>query len=291
MIGYNVKDENRGRKKERSAMTDDQFGKLLDFFNLSRRGYRKVRKGVQKRVVRHMRRLGVSSFAAYLKLLEEDPEIRKECETLLTVSISRFFRDVRLWEVLENTVLPDIMQGKNVVNVWSAGCACGEEAYSFKIIWEQVKKKRPSLPRLKLLATDMSQLYIVRAKAGIYGISSLKEVPDTILKTYFCPCENRDWWKVKDDLKRSIDWLVHDLLDDPPGSDFDLIFLRNNLLTYYNEAVKLPALEKILKALKPGGILIKGAHENIPKPDTGLVRTEFHPHIYRKETSCRSSAA
>ncbi len=116
-------------------MDDDQFRKLLEYLDYSWRGYRKVRKGVKKRIRRHMQQLYCRDISAYLKVLERQPVRRQECELLMTVSISRFFRDRRLWEMLENRWLPDII-AKNLkaLKVWSAGCGCGQEPYSFKIV-------------------------------------------------------------------------------------------------------------------------------------------------------------
>ena len=263
-------------------MTDEHFRELLDFFDLSWRGYRKVRKGVKKRIIRHMGECGVKSMREYLNLLRENPKIREQCKILLTVSISRFFRDKMLWQVLEKKILPDIMKSENPVNVWSAGCACGEEVYTFKIIWEQLNKKSNIYSQLYLLATDINPEYIEKAKAGCYGLSSLKEVPNEIKNKYFEQCKSSLLYKVKDHLKTDIDWKVRDILDTPPEREFHLIFSRNNLLTYYGDKIKEKALENILRVLKPGGYIIKGAHEKIPVSDTRLVKTEFHPHVYQK---------
>ena len=73
-------------------MDDRAFGRLLEFLGLSWPGYRRVRKGVKKRVGRHMQ--------AYLEKLMQNKEVRRQCERLMCVSISRFFRDRRLWEAL-----------------------------------------------------------------------------------------------------------------------------------------------------------------------------------------------
>ena len=111
-------------------MDDIQFKLLLDRLGYSWAGYRKVRKGVKKRIRRHMRRLGCRDIIAYLNLLQVQSDSRQECELLMTVPISRFFRDRRLWLMLENRWLPDILAGNHSqIAVWSAGCACGEEVY------------------------------------------------------------------------------------------------------------------------------------------------------------------
>ena len=116
-------------------MNDESFAKLLEYFNLSWSGYRKVRKGVKKRIVRHMQSVGVTGIQAYLSLLDRDREIKKHCEKLMTVSISRFFRDKHLWQALEREIMPGLfstMPDSEPFRVWSCGCARGEEAYSFK---------------------------------------------------------------------------------------------------------------------------------------------------------------
>jgi chemotaxis protein methyltransferase CheR len=79
-------------------MDDIQFQKLLHHFNLSWEGCRKVRKGVKKRIRRHMQSLRSRDIKEYLDILAKNPDIRKECELLMTVATSRYFRDKRLWE-------------------------------------------------------------------------------------------------------------------------------------------------------------------------------------------------
>ena len=89
-------------------MDDVQFRKLLHHLGLSWTGYRKVRKGVKKRISRHMRLLNCSDLAGYLHELGSSKGARYECERLMTVSISRFFRDKKLWVLLLDKVLPEL---------------------------------------------------------------------------------------------------------------------------------------------------------------------------------------
>jgi chemotaxis protein methyltransferase CheR len=122
-------------------MDDQQFRQLLIHFQYSWAGYRKVRKGVKKRINRHMHQLGCRNMDAYLDKLDQSHKTRQACERLMTVSISRFFRDRQFWHTLEKKLLPELLESRaEKVKVWSAGCACGEEAYSFKIVWEGLKK-------------------------------------------------------------------------------------------------------------------------------------------------------
>lgn len=265
-------------------MDDDHFRQLLNRLGLSWEGYRKVRKGVKKRLVRHMQQLGCRNAEAYFSALDQDKHTRCECERLMTVSISRFFRDRHLWQCLEREIIPWIMrEHKGKVMVWSAGCALGEEVYSFKILWHAVGGHGGLLADLQLVASDANPDYLRKAQAGIYPPSSLKEVPKRWLERYFKKTDHL--YAVAEHLKEGIAWQEGNLLSDPPGTGFQVIFLRNSLLTYYGEEVKRPAFQKVLNALAKRGILIIGAHETIPPRAGGPLAPCGHPHIFQKGTS------
>lgn len=262
-----------------SSLQDAQFRSVLNFFGLSWKGYRKVRKGVEKRLSRMLEQFGYARVEDLLAELESDPVLKQQVAYSLTVSISRFFRDRKLWEVLQRSVLPAILAREQAkVKVWSAGCARGEEVYSFRILWEQARRK--GLPVLELWGTDLNPEYLDQAISGIYSASSLKEVPEE-WREIFLPPAGQGAFRVKDFLKEGILWREHDLLaDDPPARDFHLLFLRNNLLTYYQPERRDPALAKILESLRPGGFLVIGAHEKLPSGFRELV--PCHPGVFQK---------
>ena len=265
-------------------MDDAQFRTLLESLGYSWAGYRRVRKGVKKRIHRHMRRLGCRDIAAYLNLLEYQAVCRRECELLMSVSISRFFRDRHLWQILEDRWLPDIIPKNPLqIDVWSAGCACGEEAYSFKIIWERLKTRFESLPSLEILATDRHPQYIKRARSGIYNRSSLREVAADVRSRFFESCKGSKQFSIKKELKSEINWQICELLTESPGSIFQIIFLRNNILTYCRQEDQIRALESILNCLAPGGLFIIGCHETLPLEIGVLNPLAECPYVYMKK--------
>lgn len=218
-----------------------------------------------------MRRLGCSNVADYLLRLDRDPRIRSECERLMTVSISRFFRDRRLWEVMKSEILPHLINKcGDTLKVWSAGCASGEEVYSLKIIWDSINTSEFDLPELQITATDLNSVYLRRALSGVYSMSSLKEVPEEFRTAYFEPHSEGGLFALNLSLKRGITWLIHDFLSDPPKFQFDLIFLRNSLLTYYREDIRNRAFQRVAAQLSPHGFLIIGSHERLPAENPGL---------------------
>ena len=266
-------------------MDDLQFQKLLDLLGLSWRGYRKVRKGVKKRIARYMQEREFPSMEVLLSSLKASQEVRNQVEKLTTVSISRFFRDRNLWQSLEKHILPAVVaQAGAKVTVWSAGCASGEEIYSFKILWEEWAGERNQVPELEPWGTDRNEELLERARAGVYSSSSLKEVPEAWRTTrYFRPVQGNRW-AISDSLKEGIRWKVHNLLiDEPPANEFQIVFLRNNLLTYYKEEILRPRLSRVGESLSPGGFLIIGAHEKLPAESGRLALSPHLPFIFREQ--------
>ncbi len=264
-------------------MDDCQFRKLLEHFELSWAGYYRVRKGVKKRISQHMQQLECRTMAAYLSKLEKNSEQRAQCKRLVMVSISRFFRDKGLWKVLQGTILPELIERyKEKINIWSAGCACGEEVYSIKIVWECLKGYFVHLPKLEIIATDINPTYIEIARAGVYSQSSLKEVSEQLRSIFFEKEKCKNKYTVKSSLKKDIIWKLHHLLSIPPGTNFHIIFLRNNLLTYYQERLNRTAVKTIIEHLAPHGFLIIGSKESLPFETKELIQAVSCSYIFKK---------
>jgi chemotaxis protein methyltransferase CheR len=218
-----------------------------------------------------MKALGIHDFEVYLRVLDSDKTLSSQCEVLMSVSISRFFRDRGFWETFENQILPVMIdRNREIVKVWFAGCACGEEVFSFTILWHRLQDRLQALPHLEVLATDRNLLYLERAQRGLFSRSSLKEVPEDLRTKYFKLHEEGNQYRIVPSLERGISWKPHNLLHDPPDRKFNLIFLRNNLLTYYEDEFKIPAFQRVVACLVPGGFLIIGSHEKLPLESNDL---------------------
>jgi chemotaxis protein methyltransferase CheR len=264
-------------------MDDQQFRQLLQYLGLSWKGYRKVRKGVIKRIHRHMHQLGCQSVGAYLHELEKSHQTRVECERFMTVSISRLFRDRKLWGILQKEILPCLVQKhRQKMSVWSAGCASGEEVYSLKILWDDLNASLPNLPDLEITATDLNPVYLERARTGIYPSSSLKEIPEQFRSAYFHRKKSMGCYEIKHSLKKGIVWQTQHLLSCPTGSQFHIIFLRNNLLTYYQDRLKISAFNKVINQLSVDGFLIIGSHERLPSEKKGLLPYGSLSYVFQK---------
>ena len=270
-------------------MEDTQFRQILNRFGFSWAGYRKVRKGVKKRLARHMLEIGCRNIEEYIENIEKERKERLQFERLMTVSISRFFRDRGLWKVMEGQILPILAQKTSYpIKVWFAGCASGEEVYSFMILWDVLRNSYTHIPVICILATDMNPAYLDRAKTAVYPRSSMREVSEEIRSTYFEAFAGGRY-ALRPGTKEGIEWHIHHLLSDPPGTAFDLIFLRNNLLTYYGNDVKIPAVRKVADSLAFGGFLVIGRHERMPVEFVDLRPCSENIEGYKSLPLCRQN--
>ena len=252
-------------------LTDADFRIVLDHCNRPWRGFRKVRKGVLKRIRSHMAALHCSSISAYIDILKRNPVEEEILQSHLRITISRFNRDRYLWDYLAEHLFPCLLEQTDELKIWSAGCCCGEEVYSLKLLWHM---HFSSYPALHILATDANSKCLERAQAGIFKKTSLREIPEEAVSRFFVRCLDQKSYAIHPRFKENIVWQHHDFLLSPPDETFHVIFLRNNLLTYYNDPLKSAALKRILSSLTPGGYLVTGSHERLPEPRFSLARSE-----------------
>ncbi|MDJ0666551.1 MAG: CheR family methyltransferase [Desulfobacterales bacterium] len=253
-------------------MDDPQFHRLLDYFGYSPEGYRRVRKGVKKRLRRHMQALGCTRLECYLDAVAASPRTRRACLQCLSVPISRFMRDAAFWETLVQQILPDLMRRFGVpLAVWSAGCACGEEVYSLVISAREVQPPmNPERPLLDILATDRNPVFLSRARDGIYPRSSFRELSAEQLTRHFNPLPGRRRFRIRRELQTGVNWLCCDIESLPSTARFHLVLLRNNILTYCDQAGREQGLRRTLAHLRPGGVLVIGSRERLPGAAGGL---------------------
>ncbi|MDJ0784278.1 MAG: CheR family methyltransferase [Desulfosarcinaceae bacterium] len=259
-------------------LSDGDFRQLLTYLDRPWEGYRRVRKGVKKRVRRHMLQLGCQTMTSYLERISSQPAERSACERLMLVTISRFFRDAQLWRHLHQRLIPRLVaENPAPLRFWSAGCACGEEAYSLAMVLASMEE----CPAVDILATDLQSVCIDRAKSGRFSRSSLKEVPNEWKDRFFEVRRGGRRFSIRHQRLPRIKWQVHNLMDPPPPGAYHLIFLRNNLLTYHRGTALQRALEGILSAMASGGVLIVGTREALPPTSRPLSRDDQFPWVYR----------
>lgn len=239
--------------------------------------------------------LGLNAPSSYLQLLCTDPGEASYFSRMLRVRYSAFFRDPLQFELLGTIILPAMLnacQG-GTFRVWSAACAGGEETYSLAILLDELMQHHETGPHLQLFGTDVAEDALEEAAAGVYPASRVDSVSLNRLNTYFSVQNDR--YRVKDNLRRMATFSRHDLLSQgayaPPESifgGFDVILCRNFLM-YLDNAGYSRVFDNLLRALKPGGILMLGNAETLPEKYAAHFERVFaFGEMFRKRTVTRS---
>jgi len=249
---------------------------ILPRLSLRWAGYRKVHGQVCKRITRRIRELHLANFLGYRSFLEENPSEWFFLKEFCRITISRFYRDRQVFMALEKQVLPQLAEtapkpGNKPLRCWSVGCASGEEPYTLALVWGIWLK--PSHPEadIDILATDADAAVLKRAELADYPWSSVRELPEDLLKEGFSPSAGN--YRLRPAFRDMVTFKNLDILDNFPEGPFHLLLCRNLVFTYFAESLQKDIFEKLEKCLLPGGFLVIGAHERLPY-ETGFGEVE-----------------
>ena len=164
--------------------------------------------------------------------------------------------------------------------VWSAGCASGEEPYTIKILWDvEVASDYPTVP-LSIIASDVDDAMLARAREGCFEPTSLHELPPPLVEQAF---ERRgSLYCVKSKHREGIEFLDQDLRSEMPAHLFDLILCRYVAFTYFAAPLQRNVMVRMLERLRPNGYFVIGAHEQLPDIVLGLAPLIGAPQIFQK---------
>jgi chemotaxis protein methyltransferase CheR len=270
-------------------MTDSECVEFLQWclptLHLRWRGFRKVRRQVCKRINHRLQGLGLPNAAAYRAYLEDHPNEWATLDTLCWINISRFYRDRKVFEQLEDCVLPQLAQrviarADSEIRCWSAGCAAGEESYTLAIIWRNCFATQFPLLRLRIVATDIDPIAIRRAERGCYRPSSAKDLPSAWRAQAFVAIAGE--LCLKDEYRSSVTFMLQDIRECAPEGLFDLILCRNLVFTYFDETLQRKTMQGLSDRLAPGGALIIGNLESLPDGALGLAPWFTRAGVYEK---------
>ena len=221
------------------------------------------RSTVLRRLERRLQVTDVDTLGAYLQVLRDQ---RGEAQSLykeLLISVTRFFRTPEAFETLEETVIPSLFDGKapdEEVRVWVAGCATGEEAYSLAMLLHEHAHTLDMPPELQVFATDVDPEGLATARTGVYPPTIEADVSDERLDRFFR--REDDQYRVTRSLRNSVVFAEHNLIEDPPFSNLDLVCCRN-LLIYLDQTMQEYVFRLFHYALNADGVLFLGPSEAI----------------------------
>ncbi|MDA0117474.1 CheR family methyltransferase [Vibrio sp. T11.5] len=266
-MGRVLNREGGGLSGEEFELTDKDF-KFIQWFMHKHVGIYfadRKRAMVYGRISRQLRRLGLTRFADYKSVIEQDSNERVRFINSLTTNKTQFFREYHHFEFLEKVLLEEWQQqGTENIKIWSAGCSTGEEPYSFASSL-YCANAFEMFERVSITATDLDSKVLSHAKLGIYNDEAISSIPKQYLKRCFFKGKGDQEGNIKvaKGLQNCIQFAQLNLLDKWDfKQSFDLISCRN-VMIYFDRPTQEKLIKRFHQQLKPNGILFIGHSESV----------------------------
>lgn len=217
-----------------------------------------------------MRELGLDDYQAYFDYLTTGKRGAVEWEILvdrLTVHETRFYRDEQALSVVRRYAREWLEQqpadSRERFELWSVGCATGEEPYSLAILLDDLFRQNHNRSYLGITATDVSSAALAAGRRGVYHRNRIKNLPESLQGEYFETFDDQHV-KVIPGLQQRVCFMRQNLLelDNTGMGQMNIIFCQN-VLIYFPRERRIRILDYLVEHLKPGGLLVLGAGEII----------------------------
>lgn len=244
---------------------------VLKEYNIDLAAYKSNQ--LHRRILSLISRVGVNTIEEYISLLKKDPAQKQKFLDFITINVTEFFRNPEIFDELSNKVKSELSSNMGL-KIWSAACSIGAEPYSLAMIMNNLN----SVVKHKIIATDIDETILQKARNGEYVLSEVKNVPKQFMEKYFEV--KSDKYHINSHIKGMVTFKKHDLILDNYEKDFDLIVCRN-VVIYFNQDTKDKIYKNFSASLKKGGLLFVGATESIYNyKEYGFEKTSTF--IYKK---------
>ena len=191
----------------------------------------------------------------YLELLESSRgQELDELVEAVRVGETRLFRHRAQIAVLRDQIAP-LLGGKRTINVWSAGCAGGEEPYTLAIV---LSRALPSA-QVRIVATDVSADALAAARTATFRASALADVPEEFRDAFVLDDVRV---RIKPELAALVRFERANLVDGAAPKGCDIVWCRN-VLIYFTPEARKRAVDRIVAATNPGGFIFVGYSESL----------------------------
>ena len=211
---------------------------------------------LNRRINSLMTRVGIQTLDEYAKVIKNNSEQKQKFLDFITINVTEFFRNPELFLDLEKQILKELLPNTPNLKIWSAACSIGCEPYTVGMI---LNKLAPNA-RHNIIATDIDNTILAKAKIGEYTQNEMKGINNADLSKYFNIKDDK--YYIDSKIKNMVTFKKHDLILDNYDSGFDLIVCRN-VVIYFNNDIKQEIYKKFSNSLKKGGLLFVGATESI----------------------------
>ena len=268
-----------------TAQPDDasHLDEILEYLRHSRgfdfTAYKRA--SLTRRLMKRMQTVDVRSFGEYLEYLQGNRHEFTALFNTILINVTSFFRDQELWTHLDAELLPRLLAARAPdapIRVWSAGCASGQEAYTIAMLLAEHIGVDALRERVKIYGTDLDEEALMEGRSAIYSARQVADVPPAMLEKYFEPQGTH--YTFNRDLRRTVIFGRHDILQDAPISKVDLLFCRNTLM-YFNAEAQARVLARFYFSLRASGYLVLGRAEMLFSHVNLFVPLDLKRRIFR----------
>jgi two-component system, chemotaxis family, CheB/CheR fusion protein len=216
-----------------------------------------------RQIQRRMASASIKDMDRYLTAIRQDPDEINRLARGLLINVTRFFRDPAAFDVIAETILPELIARQPLevpLRVWDAGCSTGEETYSIAMLFLEAIDASKRNVRLQLFASDVADDALTMARNGLYPESINKDVSAARLERFFL--KEGHSYRVTRELRETVVFTTQDLLGDAPFSRLDFISCRN-VLIYLRPEVQERVISLFHFALREDGTLFLGGAETL----------------------------
>jgi type IV pilus assembly protein PilK len=233
---------------------------------------------LQAGLYRRMHEIGIDDYEAYFDTVQDGAAGFLEWGELLnriTIKETRFFRDAAAFEFLQQYLqqrIQSLQQSNDTLDLWSAGCASGEEAWSLAMQAKSVIEQQQASLYYGVVGTDISNAALLAARQAVYRDKQLVNLQPAMREQCLSAVSD-DCYRIADALAERVCFVQSNLIsaEELLGIDMDVIFCQN-VLIYFRQGSKHKVLDCLLDHLKPGGLLVVGQGESVGWTHAGVSR-------------------
>jgi chemotaxis protein methyltransferase CheR len=218
---------------------------------------------IRRRLWRRIEGEGLASVSALQDRVLHDPDLMEKLLLDLSVNVTAMFRDPGFYTAFREHVVPSL-RTYPFVRIWHAGCSTGEEVYSMAILLEE----EGLYDRCRIYATDINEVVVHKAKAGIFPIERMQEYTANYIRAggrrsfseYYTA--KYDGALFSPQLQRNVVFAQHNLVTDRSFAEFNVIACRN-VLIYFDRELQERVHALLYDSLVTFGVLALGSKESI----------------------------
>ncbi|WP_406657931.1 CheR family methyltransferase [Methanolobus sp. ZRKC2] len=197
------------------------------------------------------------------------------------MAFTYFFRDIQTLEMIRDHVIPEL-RTRRYIHIWDAGCAMGPEPYSLAMVLRE--NMGMIFRNVKIHATDIdsSNLFGDIISKGIYPRDQIQRIPKDIFEKYFSPADEPDHFVISEEIRKSVSFTRHDLLDLQPVRKGLNLILCKNVLLHFQEKERIEVIKMFHDALEGGYLAMEQTQKMPPELEEYFEPVVSNAQLYRK---------